>query len=146
MATAGTKKSKEVKANAAMLAAGIANITQKSQNDCPPDVEALGRATWTFLHSMAAQYPKKASDADQTEMKSFLTIFSKVYPCWHCAEDFRAWISKKGNEPKVGGREELGNWLCVAHNEVNRKLSKPIFDCAQWKARWRDGWTDGRCD
>ncbi|KAK9473821.1 ERV/ALR sulfhydryl oxidase domain-containing protein [Dipodascopsis tothii] len=115
-------------------------------DDCPPDVNAIGRATWTFLHSVAAQYPDQATPAQQVEMLSFLRIFSRVYPCWHCAEDFRVWISKTENEPKVGGRAEFGNWLCGAHNEVNVKLGKPAFDCALWQERWRDGWKDGRCD
>ena len=55
-------------------------------------------------------------------------------------------MRRPGNEPKVGGREEFGLWMCNAHNEVNRKLGKEVFDCGLWKERWRDGWRDGRCD
>jgi FAD-linked sulfhydryl oxidase len=45
----------------------------------------------------------------------------------------------------VGSRDELGRWLCGAHNEVNVKLGKPVFDCAKWEERWRTGWKDGSC-
>lgn len=55
-------------------------------------------------------------------------------------------MRKPGNEPRVGGQEEFGMWMCRAHNEVNRKLGKGEFDCKRWKERWRDGWRDGRCD
>ncbi|KAG4305985.1 hypothetical protein PORY_000895 [Pneumocystis oryctolagi] len=113
--------------------------------DCPPDSESLGRATWTFLHTMAANYPELATAEEQSEMRNFLTIFAKRYPCIYCAQDFREWMHQKENEMMVSGRKELSLWMCKAHNEVNRKLGKPIFDCIKWKERWLDGWNDGRC-
>jgi len=36
--------------------------------------------------------------------------------------------------------------MCEAHNMVNRKLEKPLFDCSKVNERWRDGWADGHCD
>ncbi|MCJ1357294.1 MAG: hypothetical protein MMC33_007290 [Icmadophila ericetorum] len=114
--------------------------------DCPPDVDVLGRSTWTLLHSISAQYPPVANPTQQSEMKQFLSLFGKLYPCWVCAEDFRDWMAKRGNEPKVAGRDEFGKWMCEAHNEVNRKLGKEEFNCALWEERWRTGWKDGRCD
>ena len=114
--------------------------------DCPPDVELLGRSTWTLLHTISASYPPAASPTQQSEMRQFLSLFSKLYPCWVCADDFRAWMTVKGNEPRVEGRDRLGRWMCEAHNEVNRKLGKEVFDCGRWEERWRTGWKDGRCD
>ena len=131
---------------AATAATGSATTLSNSDKECPPDVEQLGRATWTFLHSLAATYPEKASPAEQKQMSSFLSIFSNIYPCWHCAADFRDWISVPENKPRLTGRDDFGNWLCVAHNQVNTKLGKPEFDCSKWKYRWVDGWPDGRCD
>ncbi|BCS22276.1 flavin-linked sulfhydryl oxidase [Aspergillus puulaauensis] len=126
----------------------IAQETQNDTRDCPPDVEELGRSTWTLLHSLTATYPEKASQGEQSEMRSFLTLFSKLYPCWVCADDFRTWIAEPSgkNQPQLGGRKEFGNWMCEAHNEVNRKLGKKEFDCRFWEERWKDGWKDGRCD
>ncbi|KAJ9646775.1 uncharacterized protein PV06_10476 [Exophiala oligosperma] len=115
-------------------------------SDCPPDVEELGRSTWTLLHSIAATYPENAPPETQSITKQFISTFSKLYPCWVCADDFRAWMAKPGNEPKVKGQEELGQWMCQAHNVVNVKLGKPEFNCNLWKQRWKDGWDDGRCD
>lgn len=114
--------------------------------DCPPDVEELGRSTWTLLHTLTATYPTSAPAPLQSKTRRFLTLFSELYPCWVCAEDFQSWIAKPENEPRVRGREEFGMWMCRAHNEVNRKLGKGEFDCARWEERWRDGWRDGRCD
>ena len=114
--------------------------------DCPPDVEELGRGAWTLLHSISASYPPRASPTQQSEMRQFLGLFGKLYPCWVCAEDFQDWMNKKGNEPRVESRDRLGKWMCEAHNEVNRKLGKQEFDCGKWEERWRTGWKDGRCD
>lgn len=120
-------------------------LNEMDFGNCPPDIESLGRATWTLLHTIAANYPESATVKEQDEMREFLTIFSKRYPCSHCAQDFREWMNQKENQVKVNGREDLSIWMCQAHNEVNRKLGKPIFDCFKWKERWRDGWKDGRC-
>ncbi|EDU44629.1 ERV1 Mitochondrial sulfhydryl oxidase [Pyrenophora tritici-repentis] len=112
--------------------------------DCPPDVEELGRSSWTLLHSITGAYPVNPSPQLQSETKSFLTTFGKLYPCWVCAEDFQAWMQK--NTPRVSSRSEFGEWMCEAHNAVNEKLGKQTFDCKRWEERWRTGWKDGRCD
>ncbi|KAK2784401.1 hypothetical protein FQN53_008529 [Emmonsiellopsis sp. PD_33] len=124
------------------------NTTATLPPDCPPDVEALGRSTWTLLHSMTATYPPTATPQQQSDMRSFLSLFSKLYPCWVCADDFRAWMDEPSgaNRPRLKTRGEFGNWMCEAHNEVNRKLGKREFDCRFWEERWRTGWRDGRCD
>ncbi|KAL2163688.1 hypothetical protein VTH06DRAFT_5746 [Thermothelomyces fergusii] len=121
-----------------------ATAAQGPPKECPPDVEQLGRSTWTLLHSIAATYPPKPTPKEQSDIKDFMHLFSRLYPCWVCAEDFQSYIEQK--EVKAGSREEFGNWLCEAHNEVNRKLGKPTFDCSKWEERWRTGWKDGSCD
>ncbi len=108
-------------------------------SECPPDVNTLGNNTWTLLHTITATYPLRASPIQQSETRQFLHLFSKWYPCWVCADDFRAWMQEKGNEPRVEGREGFGRWMCEAHNEVNRKLGKKEFDCNRWEERWRTG-------
>lgn len=129
---------------AAAVAPPAESADTTEPDDCPPDSEQLGRATWTFLHSVAATYPETPTSEQQQEMKTFISIFSKIYPCWYCAAGFQKYIKK--NEPKVMTQEEFGHWLCDAHNAVNERISKPKFDCNLWKQRWKDGWEDGRCD
>ncbi|KAJ5124298.1 ERV/ALR sulphydryl oxidase [Penicillium bovifimosum] len=130
------------------LAAAATPSPSELPSDCPPDVEQLGRSTWTLLHSMAATYPEKANAEHQDNMRGFLKFFSKLYPCWVCADDFQTWMAHPSgqNQPRLGSRKEFGWWMCEAHNEVNRKLGKKEFDCRLWEERWRTGWKDGRCD
>ncbi|EJT75301.1 FAD-linked sulfhydryl oxidase ALR [Gaeumannomyces tritici R3-111a-1] len=112
--------------------------------DCPPDVEQLGRSTWTLLHSIAATYPERPSRAEQADLVGFMGLFSKLYPCWVCADDFQAYMRREPVQARSRG--DFGQWLCDAHNDVNKKLGKPVFDCRLWEQRWRTGWKDGRCD
>ncbi|KAH7410312.1 mitochondrial FAD-linked sulfhydryl oxidase-like protein ERV1 [Phaeosphaeria sp. MPI-PUGE-AT-0046c] len=125
-------------------AASTSPLSTSLPSDCPPDVEALGRSSWTLLHSITATYPTQPSPQLQSETKSFLSTFGKLYPCWVCAEDFQDWMTK--NTPRVSSRSEFGTWMCEAHNAVNEKLGKDTFDCTKWEERWRTGWKDGRCD
>jgi FAD-linked sulfhydryl oxidase len=127
--------------------AAVSASVAEPPKDCPPDVETLGHASWTLLHSIAATYPAVASPQQQKEMKTFVEIFARIYPCWVCAEDFQSWIKRPENElgKYLGGRRLFGMWMCWAHNDVNKKLGKKEFDCDKWEERWRDGWKDGTC-
>ena len=71
----------------------IKNLSKENEsklpNDCPLDKLALGKKTWSFLHTMAAYYPEKPTPKQQADMKSFIHLFSWFYPCSHCASDLR---------------------------------------------------------
>ncbi|KAI1478511.1 hypothetical protein K445DRAFT_25517 [Daldinia sp. EC12] len=133
-----------VGAGAGAAAASTFSSPHPTPDDCPADVETLGRSTWTLLHSIAATYPKTPSAAQQSDLRTFMGTFSRLYPCWVCAEDFQRYMEK--DHVQVGSRDEFGKWLCEAHNAVNVKLGKEKFDCSKWEERWRTGWKDGRCD
>jgi FAD-linked sulfhydryl oxidase len=116
------------------------------RRDCPADTAALGRSTWTFLHTTAAYYPVSAPIETQKQMTNLLSSLSLLYPCVPCADDFQEKV--KENPPDVSGRYGLSRWLCERHNEVNEKLGKEVFGC-DWGSldkRWKGGPEDGSCD
>ncbi|KAG1462889.1 hypothetical protein G6F56_005416 [Rhizopus delemar] len=114
------------------------------RENCPADVETLGRHTWTLLHTMAAYYPERPSPGQQESMKSFFKSFSENYPCWFCKNDFQKDIIE---EPiNVKNRDTLSEWLCRRHNKVNEKLGKKQFDCSKVFERWLNGPSSGQCD
>ncbi|KAJ2854034.1 Flavin-linked sulfhydryl oxidase of the mitochondrial IMS [Coemansia erecta] len=129
-------------AGAGSLAAAASTHTLVG-DECPPDSQALGRATWTFLHTMAAYYPEKADAKQQGIMKSLLTSFSHFYPCGRCASHLRDEMAK--HPPLVDTRNNLSLWMCQTHNKVNVMLGKDEFDCSKLDERWRDGPSDGSC-
>lgn len=124
-------------------ASGVPATAQTTQKPAyeqdPPDKTELGRGSWTLLHTLPKFYPEAADASEQKKMKTFLSLFGEFYPCPPCAADFQDYLEE--HPPRVSGREELGQWLCEAHNEVNDKLGKPSFDCKTWRQRWLDGWS-----
>lgn len=141
-----SKSSASSSSSSQTSSASTTTSPEEPPSDCPVDVTVLGRSTWTLLHTLAANYPERATSTHQFQAQQFIRSFAQLYPCWVCATDFQAWMATPGNEVRTGGQDELGDWMCRAHNEVNRKLGKEEFDCRRWKERWKDGWKDGRCD
>ncbi|KAN0129341.1 ERV/ALR sulfhydryl oxidase domain containing protein [Lactarius tabidus] len=129
---------------ATATAATVSAHDKDARAHCPPDADALGRATWTFLHSTAAYYPERPSPTQRAHMLQLLHALPTLYPCGHCAEDLGERLRR--HPPDVRNRAALGAWLCETHNEVNALLGKPSFDCARVDERWRDGPKDGICD
>jgi len=110
---------------------------------CPADVEQLGRATWTFLHTTAAYYPERPTPTQRANMLGLLIALPSLYPCSHCASHLEG--KMEDHPPDVSGRVALSRWLCERHNDVNERLGKAKFDCEKTDERWKDGPSDGSC-
>ncbi|GAA5877647.1 hypothetical protein JCM3774_005370 [Rhodotorula dairenensis] len=116
-------------------------------DDCPPDIERLGRHTWTFLHTTVSYFAPQPSPHQKSSMLGLLKALPTLYPCGWCAGHLKEYM--KANPPDRAveqGREALELWLCKVHNEVNERLGKNQFDCSTVPQRWREGWPDGHCD
>lgn len=109
-------------------------IINKAKNDKPVTKEELGRATWTFLHTLAAQYPENPTRQQKKDVKELMAIMSRIYPCKECADHFKEVL--RANPVQVGSQAEFSQWLCHVHNIVNRSLGKPVFPCERVDARW----------
>ncbi|KAL1353271.1 hypothetical protein AAHE18_06G226700 [Arachis hypogaea] len=93
----------------------------------PVSKEDLGRATWTFLHTLAAQYPDNPTRQQKKDVKDLVQILTRLYPCKECADHFKEVI--RANPVQAGSHAEFSQWLCHVHNVVNRSLGKPVFPC-----------------
>ena len=113
--------------------------SEGAQPECPVDKEELGRGTWALLHTMAAYYPDQPDALRKVQARRFFDALGDLYPCTHCAEDFRQDINR--DPPKVESRTALSVWLCERHNEVNEKLGKEKHSCAiaELDKRWLKG-------
>jgi len=89
---------------------------------CPVGREDLGRFTWALLHTTAAWFPEKPDDAEKTAARQLVDSLARLYPCTHCAEDFRE--TTRASPVTVDSRTAFAQWLCAQHNLVNKKLGK----------------------
>lgn len=146
---------------AALAGLGAAKATPSQSLACPPDVEELGRSTWSFLHSVAAVYPDSPSEEQRSALLSLLTSLPVLYPCGTCAEALDEEYKRRVNAPSALSNQPIDNnldsmtpaqatknketatrFLCSIHNEVNGRLGKPQWDCddlKKLKQRWEDG-------
>ena len=76
----------------------VDEVNNNSQLQCPLDKNELGRSTWNLLHTMAAYFPESPTEVEQMAVKQLILSLSLLYPCPHCAEDFRE--SVKNNPPR----------------------------------------------
>lgn len=96
--------------------------------------EQVGRATWTFLHTLAAQYPEHPTYRQKRDARNLIDIMTRMYPCGECAEHFSEVV--KACPPRVNSRHEFSQWMCRVHNIVNRSIGKPEFNCSYVSSRW----------
>ena len=68
---------------------GAPGAARGKGEQCPLDREQLGRSTWDLLHTMAAYYPERPSADELLAASGFIKGLAALYPCSHCAEDFR---------------------------------------------------------
>ncbi|KAG0657870.1 hypothetical protein C6P46_006152 [Rhodotorula mucilaginosa] len=89
----------------------------------------LGRASWKLLHTMAARFPEQPTENERETFKSFLHMFSRLYPCGECAAEFQQLLRK--HPPQTSSRGVASMYLCHLHNLVNERLGKDEFDCGE---------------
>ena len=114
-----------------------------SHSACPLNRAELGRAAWAYLHTLAAYYPTQPSSVQQSDMRDFMLLYMRQYPCLYCRDRTMEEVDR--NAPRVGNRQQLSEWVCELHNEVNERLGKPAFDCRRVDERWRTRPSDGSC-
>jgi len=89
----------------------------------------LGHAAWKVLHTMMAKFPDRPTEDDSQALKSYIYLFARLYPCGDCARHFQKILKKY--PPQVASRSTAAAWACHVHNEVNKRLTKDLFDCSK---------------
>ncbi|KAJ1327438.1 FAD-linked sulfhydryl oxidase [Microdochium nivale] len=100
------------------VAPKIENATLKAE---------LGRASWKLFHTMMARFPEEPTADDSLALKSYIHLFARLYPCGDCARHFQGLLVKY--PPQTSSRNVAAGWACHVHNQVNKRLKKPEFDC-----------------
>ncbi|KNB08330.1 hypothetical protein FOXG_09255 [Fusarium oxysporum f. sp. lycopersici 4287] len=87
----------------------------------------LGHATWKFLHTMMARFPDKPTKDDRMALETFMHKFARLCnlrPVYGAFPKASRPVSATDQQPQRSG------WMAgFAHNIVNERVHKPLFDC-----------------
>jgi hypothetical protein len=73
-----------------VAALNVSSSNSKQQHGSKPtSKEDLGRATWTFLHTLAAQFPEHPTRQQQRDARQLIDSLTRIYPCADCAKHFQ---------------------------------------------------------
>jgi len=101
---------------------------------------ALGQAAWKLMHTMTLRYPENPTPDEREALRAYFHLQARLYPCGECAAEFQQLLIKL--PPQTSSRRSAALWLCHVHNEVNKRLAKPIFDCAHLDSTYDCGCGD----
>lgn len=92
-----------------------------------------GPLGWMTLHSVSSLYPETPTDAEKALIRSWLEMFRDTITCSHCQEHFRDMYAKYllRFPGLFNNRRELMAFAFRAHNTVNRRLHKPIYNTVE---------------
>ena len=88
-----------------------------------PDI--WGRATWTFIHSIAINYPEHPLPSEKNNTINFFTILGDMLPCRYCRQHYRE--NLKYLPIKADSKMDLINWTIDLHNRVNSSNGKKVL-------------------
>jgi len=89
----------------------------------------LGRAAWKLLHTVMARFPDHPTADESAALEAYIHLFQRLYPCGECSKHFRKILDKF--PPQTSSRSTAAVWACHVHNQVNKSLKKPEFDCSK---------------
>ena len=90
--------------------------------------EALGRASWKYLHTLLARFPDKPTEEERAKLTTFIGLYAELYPCGECSFHLQKMIKKF--PVQTSSRTSAAMWGCHIHNMVNMYLKKAEYDCA----------------
>lgn len=103
------------------------------------DVRLWGPDAWNTMHAITYSYPKHSPTAEnKRDMTEFFEAIADVLPCFECRKHFKSMLRRYPITEHLGTRHDLTRWLVDRHNDVNRRLGKPIVDYAFVDAKYSD--------
>jgi hypothetical protein len=96
-----------------------------------------GPLGWMTLHSVATSYSEAPAESEKQLMRSWLDLFRDTITCPSCRDHFTSLLANyRGQFPNMlNSRNDFATFSFRAHNDVNRRLHKPIYgsvvDCME---------------
>lgn len=89
-----------------------------------------GPLGWMTLHSVSTSYPEVPTPAEKKLMSTWIEMFRDTITCPHCKEHFSGMYAayQRVYPGYLETRQDLAMFAFRAHNTVNRRLKKPIYE------------------
>jgi FAD-linked sulfhydryl oxidase len=105
------------------------------------DPKNWGPHLWYYLHTAAANYPKRPSKDQKNNMKQWLVSLTTTIPCRDCSNHYGSYINKHRHslDEICGDRDKLFNFLVDCHNNVNKRNNKKQVSYSEAKEIFNPG-------
>lgn len=102
-----------------------------------PDPRYWGSQFWFVMHTTAYFYSDTPTPTEMAHAKDFYTSLKSLLPCPGCAHHYSQMLSEHPIENAISSRMTLMQWVNMIHNEVNRRLGKPIVTFDEYLMRMK---------
>jgi Erv1 / Alr family len=88
-----------------------------------------GPLGWMTLHSVATSFPEAPTPSERQLMSSWLDLFRDTITCPTCRDHFTGMLANYRLQfpGMLSSRNDFAVFSFRAHNEVNRRIHKPIY-------------------
>lgn len=103
------------------------------QSNVPiPDPRYWGPQFWFTMHTVAFFYPDTPNQTEMAHARDFYSSLQSLLPCPGCAAHYSRMLERYPIDRSLESRETLIAWVNKIHNEVNRRLGKPIVTLSEY--------------
>jgi len=94
-----------------------------------------GPCTWYLFHSLAEKIKEEHFPALRTELISIMKQICSSLPCPDCAGHATQFMTRL-NVNRIQTKNDMKMMLLSFHNQVNRRVNKPIFNETQLNEKY----------
>jgi hypothetical protein len=85
-----------------------------------------GTDLWKTCHRFSLAYPDKPSPKQKQAARAYFSSLSSLLPCAGCRRHYEAYFKQHFSNASIESRDALVKWVYDLHEEVNRRLGKPV--------------------
>lgn len=85
-----------------------------------------GTDLWKTCHRLSLAYPEMPTQKQKQAARSFFSSLGSLLPCPGCRRHYDSYFKQTFRNGSVASREALVKWVYDLHEEVNRRLGKPV--------------------
>jgi FAD-linked sulfhydryl oxidase len=96
-----------------------------------------GPKFWFVMETVAYFYSDTPSPTEMAHAKDFYMSLTSLLPCPGCAAHYSQMLQAYPIDHAITSRLGLMQWVNMIHNEVNRRLGKPIVTFEEYLMRMK---------